>query len=180
MAVSCARNGIDRYAVVAGRSNAGANTGIINDYPAILDLTQDAVFGQSVFRHRNVLTVGTADTSPLSGPPGAVPQQMQIILFEWTEIRTFKSNRPGENQIRDRPPHVGVGTPSALVLFVGSPVPGRVQTVLRASGILESATYRRHSPVPGQGAVRELMTLRFGQHRLKDQGLELEEIRPIP
>lgn len=41
------------YVVDAGRSNVGANTGIINDYPAFLDLPQDPVDDQLTFKKRS-------------------------------------------------------------------------------------------------------------------------------
>lgn len=57
----------DDYVVKAGRSNVGANTGIINDYPTSLDLPQAPQEGALVFDGRNgaiVLSSGSGFTLP--------------------------------------------------------------------------------------------------------------------
>lgn len=57
----------DAYGVTAGRSNVGANTGTINDYPEFLDLPQTPQEGALVFKGRNgaiVLSSGGGFTLP--------------------------------------------------------------------------------------------------------------------
>lgn len=57
----------NQYDVIAGRSNAGGNSGIINDYPAVLDLPQDPVTGVMTFIGRRGEIILTGDTS--NDPP---------------------------------------------------------------------------------------------------------------
>jgi hypothetical protein len=74
-------NGVDEYVVFAGRSNVGANSGIINDYPEFLDLPQDPNEGQEVFGARHgELTLGGGDEFQLPGQDnGQVHINMQFV-----------------------------------------------------------------------------------------------------
>jgi hypothetical protein len=79
-------NGLgDGYDVDAGRSNVAANAGIINDYPASLDLPQSALDGVIVFKGRRgeiTLTGDTANDPPLFALPGAGEGQVRINLHD--------------------------------------------------------------------------------------------------
>jgi hypothetical protein len=73
------------YDVVAGRSGVGANGGIINDYPATLDLLQASVSGQLVFKDKQgeiVLTGDTDNDPPLFRLPGKGAGQVRIVMTE--------------------------------------------------------------------------------------------------
>jgi len=73
----------DFYDVVAGRSRVGANSGIINDYPANLDLPQADLSGAIVFsgkRGEIVLTGDTSNDPPLFALPGKGEGQVRINL----------------------------------------------------------------------------------------------------
>jgi len=83
----------DGYDVVAGRSNAAGNAGIINDYPAILDLPQVPDFGVRVFRDRRgeiVLTGDTSNIPPLFKLPGAGAGAVRINLHDPDNDGTFE------------------------------------------------------------------------------------------
>jgi len=61
------------YDVVAGRSNVGGNTGIINDYPGVLDLPQTSTSGVMTIAGRRgeiILTGDTSNDPPLFALPG--------------------------------------------------------------------------------------------------------------
>lgn len=75
----------DGYDVVAGRSNVGANSGTINDYPAILDLPQSPLAGVMVFSGRRgeiILTGDTSNDPPLFALPGKGEGEVQINLSD--------------------------------------------------------------------------------------------------
>lgn len=75
----------DFYDVVAGRSNAAGNAGIINDYPAVLDLPQTLLSGVIVFsgnRGEIVLTGDTSNDPPLFALPGKGEGQVRINLHD--------------------------------------------------------------------------------------------------
>lgn len=75
----------DGYDVDAGRSKVAGNAGIINDYPAVLDLPQDASSGVMVIKGRRgdiTLTGDTAGNPPLFKLPGAGEGQVRINLHD--------------------------------------------------------------------------------------------------
>jgi hypothetical protein len=75
----------DFYDVVAGRSNVAGNAGIINDYPAVLDLPQSPLDGAIVFsgkRGEIVLTGDTSNDPPLFALPGKDEGQVRINLHD--------------------------------------------------------------------------------------------------
>jgi hypothetical protein len=75
----------DFYDVVAGRSNVAGNAGIINDYPAVLDLPQSALSGAIVFsgnRGEIILTGDTSNVPPLIALPGKGAGQIRINLHD--------------------------------------------------------------------------------------------------
>ena len=74
----------DGYDVVAGRSNVAGNAGIINDYPAVLDLPQSPLSGAIVFSGKRGEIVLTGDTSipPLFALPGKGAGQVRINLHD--------------------------------------------------------------------------------------------------
>lgn len=75
----------DGYNVVAGRSNVAGNIGIINDYPATLDLSQAPLEEVLVFRGKRgeiVLTGDTANDPPLFALPGKGEGQVRINLYD--------------------------------------------------------------------------------------------------
>lgn len=70
----------DGYDVAAGRSNTGGNSGIINDYPAVLDLPQSPDDGVKHFgkRHGEIVLDGGA----LFNLPGKGNGQVRIQLSD--------------------------------------------------------------------------------------------------
>jgi len=57
----------DGYDVIAGRSNVAGNIGTINDYPAVLDLTESPEAGVITFSGKRGEIILTGD--PLNDPP---------------------------------------------------------------------------------------------------------------
>ena len=83
----------DKYLVDAGRSNVGANAGIINDYPATLDLPQSDLAGAIIFKGRRgdiTLTGDTVNTPPLFALPGAGEGSVRINLHDPDGNGTFE------------------------------------------------------------------------------------------
>lgn len=75
----------DTYDVVAGRSNVAGNSGIINDYPSVLDLPQSSLSGAMVFsgnRGEIVLTGDSNNDPPLFALPGKNEGQVRINLHD--------------------------------------------------------------------------------------------------
>jgi len=75
----------DGYDVVAGRSNCVGNTGIINDYPTVLDLpqvTSDEVIIFSGKRGEIILTGDTSNDPPLFKLPGEGEGEVRINLHD--------------------------------------------------------------------------------------------------
>jgi len=76
----------DFYDVDAGRSGIGANGGIINDYPATLDLPQSDLSGAIVFSHNRgeiTLTGDTSNDPPLFKLPGAGEGEVRINMLQY-------------------------------------------------------------------------------------------------
>jgi hypothetical protein len=83
----------DYYDVVAGRSNVAGNAGIINDYPAFLDLPQSPEAGAIVFSHNRgeiVLTGDTSNDPPLFKLPGQGAGQVRINLHDSDKDGVFE------------------------------------------------------------------------------------------
>ncbi|MBE9512737.1 MAG: hypothetical protein IMY77_01565 [Chloroflexi bacterium] len=80
------------YTVMAGRSNVAGNAGIINDYPAFLDLPQSPESGAIVFSGKRGEIVLTGDTSipPLFALPGKGAGQVRINLHDPDGDGTFE------------------------------------------------------------------------------------------
>jgi hypothetical protein len=81
------------YDVVAGRSAVGANAGIVNDYPAVLDLPQAPSPDQLVFRDRSGEIVLTGDDStdpPAFKLPGRGPGRVRIPMTETDVPGTYE------------------------------------------------------------------------------------------
>jgi hypothetical protein len=75
----------DFYDVVAGRSNVAGNAGIVNDYPAVLDLPQSSQAEVIVFsgkRGEIVLTGDPNNDPPLFALPGKGAGQVRINLHD--------------------------------------------------------------------------------------------------
>jgi len=74
----------DFYDVDAGRSNVASNAGIINDYPAVLDLPQSPLSGAIVFsgKRGEIVLTGDSSTPPLFALPGQGAGQVRINLHD--------------------------------------------------------------------------------------------------
>ena len=75
----------DGYDVVAGRSNVAVNVGIINDYPAVLDLPQSSLDEVIIFSGKRGEIILTGDTShdpPLFKLPGEGEGEVRINLHD--------------------------------------------------------------------------------------------------
>jgi hypothetical protein len=82
-----------QYGVDAGRSNVGANSGTINNYPEFLDLPQAPLSGQLVFKDRQgeiVLTGDTDNAPPLFKLPGKGAGQVRIVMTETEPPNSFE------------------------------------------------------------------------------------------
>jgi len=76
---------LDGYDVDAGRSNVAGNTGIINDYPVVLDLPQSGLSGVMTIvgkRGEITLTGDTANDPPLFKLPGAGAGKVRINVHD--------------------------------------------------------------------------------------------------